>query len=108
MLYEVITVSVNANVGETVLVRVLNGAYDTAEVTFPIEITIIAWDGRALGVPPFHRYSHSYKVAAGTPIKFSVARGSDCLIKSDTPFSGVAEVNFYKTLGDTVNSYNFV
>jgi hypothetical protein len=50
-------VSVNAQVGQTILVRVLDAAYSQIRVTFPVDVVITAFDGRGLGVPPFNRYN---------------------------------------------------
>src|SRR5262249_7596706 len=48
-------IAINAPVGKTILVRLLCAAYNTIRVTFPVDVVIIAWDGRALGVPPYGR-----------------------------------------------------
>jgi len=93
------TVDVSGNVNETILVRVLNGAYNVTEVTFPVDIIIIAWDGRALGVPPFARYNHAYRVTAGTTIRLSTARRFDALIREPLPVNTAAEVKFFDTRG---------
>lgn len=87
-------VSVNAQKGKTVLVRVLNAAYVNIKVTFPIDVVIIAFDGRALGVPPFGRYNRAFVLPAGTPYKISVARRFDVLMKSDTPVNSHAIVEY--------------
>jgi hypothetical protein len=93
------TVDVSGNVNETILIRCLNGAYNTVEVKFPVDIVIIAWDGRALGVPPFARYNHAYRVSAGTTIRLSTARRFDALIRSSIPINDFAEVKFLDTRG---------
>lgn len=45
-------ISVNAQVGDTILVRCLDAAYNSAKVYFPVDVVIIGWDGRALGGLP--------------------------------------------------------
>ncbi len=50
-------VSINAQKNKTILVRCLCASYNSLRVTFPLDVVIIAWDGRALGVPPFARYN---------------------------------------------------
>ncbi|MDZ4230303.1 MAG: carboxypeptidase-like regulatory domain-containing protein, partial [Dehalococcoidales bacterium] len=55
--------------------------------------TIIAWDGRALGVEPYG-FNHAYVVPAGEHIHQSVARRFDALIKVDSPINDFAYVNF--------------
>lgn len=86
-------VSINALTGQTILVRCLNAAYNTIEVTFPVDVVIVAWDGRALGVAPFD-FNHSYLVPAGTPIKNTTARRFDALIRTMVPVNSFATVKF--------------
>ena len=95
-------VSINAQRNQTILVRALCASYNSLRVTFPVDVVIIAWDGRALGVPPLARYSHAYRVPAGTGIRYSVARRFDALIRSATAFSGFATVEFFDTRGENV------
>ena len=87
-------VSINAKVGQTILVRCLDAAYNSIRVTFPVDVVIIAWDGRALGVPPFNRYNRPYVVTAGTPIMLSTARRFGAIFKATTPMNGLATVEF--------------
>jgi FtsP/CotA-like multicopper oxidase with cupredoxin domain len=93
-----VQVAINAAVNTNILLRVLNGAYNSVRVTFPVDIVIIAWDGRALGVPPHGNYNAPVLVPAGTTFEFSVARRFDCLIRSAVPVSGFATVRFVDTL----------
>ncbi|NVN91566.1 MAG: carboxypeptidase regulatory-like domain-containing protein [Desulfuromonadales bacterium] len=86
-------ISVNAKTGDTILVRILNAAYNYIRITLPVDAVIIAWDGRALGVAPYG-HNESYLVPGGIPIDFnaevniqSVGRRFDCLIKSTTPIN---------------------
>ncbi|BCR03605.1 hypothetical protein DESUT3_06740 [Desulfuromonas versatilis] len=95
-------VDVNAEVDQVVLVRVLNAAYNTIEVTFPVDVTIIAFDGRALGVPPYGRYNHAFELKAGTAYRMSTARRFDALIRSSNPVNAFAEVKFFDTNGQKV------
>lgn len=69
-------VPINARVGQTVLVRTINGAYDDVRLTLPFEVLIIAWDGRPLGLAPFG-FNRPFILPAGTPIRWSVARRFD-------------------------------
>lgn len=93
-------VSINAQRNQTIFIRCLDAAYGTARVTFPVDVVIIAWDGRALGVPPFTRYNSAYLVKAGTPIKLSVARRFGALIRSSVAVNSFATVEFRKHEGD--------
>lgn len=94
-------VSINAQVGQTILIRCLDAAYNSAEVTFPVDAVIIAWDGRALGVPPFGEYNHAYLVPANTPIVMSTARRFDALIRTTPEMAGnhFATAKFINTRG---------
>jgi hypothetical protein len=87
-------IDVLARVGQTILVRCLDAAYQKIRVTFPVDVVIIAWDGRALGVPPFCRYNQAFLVPARTPIMSSVARRFDALIKPTVPMNDFATIDF--------------
>ena len=87
-------VSINAKVNQTILVRLLCAAYSKIKVTFPVDVIVIARDGRALGVPPFGKYNHAYKVVAGTPIIMTTAQRVDVLFKPDRPLNVYAQVEF--------------
>jgi hypothetical protein len=87
-------IDVAARVGQTILVRCLDSAYQKIKVTFPVDVVIIAWDGRALGVPPFARYNQAFVVPARTPIMSSVARRFDALIKPTVPMNDVATIEW--------------
>lgn len=91
-------VSINAQTGQTILVRCLDAAYNSTEVTFPMNVVVIAWDGRALGVPPYG-HNDAYLVPAGTPIVMSTARRFDALIRATTPINDFATVKFINTRG---------
>ncbi len=95
-------VAINAGVNQTILVRCLDAAYNSISVTFPIDVVIIAFDGRALGVPPFARYNHAFLLPAGTPYRLSTARRFDALIRSATPVNDFATVRFFETRGENV------
>jgi hypothetical protein len=98
-------VDVNAGVDQVVLIRVLNAAYNSIEVTFPVDVTIIAFDGRALGAPPFARYNHAFELKAGMPYRMSTARRFDALIRSSNPINGFAEVKIFSAKGQKVPNF---
>lgn len=77
-------VSINAQTGQTILVRCLVAAYNCMRLTFPVDIVVIAWDGRALGVAPYG-HNESYLVPAGEPFDITVARRFDALIRETNP-----------------------
>ncbi len=95
-------IAVSATVGQTILVRCLDAAYNKARITFPVDVTIIAWDGRALGVPPFGLYNHAFPLPANTPITISTARRFDALIKATAPISSTVKVEFLETRGGDI------
>jgi hypothetical protein len=92
-------VSISATRGQTILVRCLDSAYNSTRVTFPMDVLIIAWDGRALGVPPFGLYNRAFLVPANTPIRHSTARRYDALIRPTTAGTFFAKVEFLDTRG---------
>ncbi len=92
-------VSVNAQVGQTILVRCLDAAYNCLDVTFPVDAVIIAFDGRALGVPPFGLYNRAFLLPAGTPYHLSTARRFDALIRPTQPINSFATAKFINTRG---------
>lgn len=94
-------VSVNAQINQTVLIRCLNAAYNSIEVSFPVDVLIIAWDGRALGVPPFG-FNEPYLVPAGQAIRICTARRFDALIRSGSPVDSFATVKFINSRGEGI------
>ena len=93
-------VSIDAKINQTILVRLLCAAYSKIKVTFPVDVIVIALDGRALGVPPFGKYNHPYTVSAGTPIEMSTAQRVDVLIRTNRPLNNHAQVEFIHHLSD--------
>jgi hypothetical protein len=94
-------IAVNAHVGQTILIRCLGAAYNNIRVTLPVDAVCIAWDGRALGVPPYGRYNQAYVIPANA-MTFSVARRCDLLVKAEAPISSFAKIEFMETRGGDV------
>ncbi len=92
-------VSVNAQVGQTILLRCVNAAYNTIRVTLPVDAVITAWDGRALGIPPLQQYNRAYLVPANTPQTFVTARRFEALIRPTEEQNRPAIVEFLDTRG---------
>lgn len=92
-------ISVNARVGQTILVRCIDAAYNSISVTLPVDAVIIAMDGRALGVPPFGLYNSAFILPAGVPFHLSTARRFDALIRPTQPIDSFATVQFIDTRG---------
>ncbi|MDZ4230549.1 MAG: multicopper oxidase domain-containing protein, partial [Dehalococcoidales bacterium] len=97
-------VSINAQVGQTILIRAINGAYDVSQIRLPMDVLVIGADGRALGVPPFTHYSQPFVLPANTPIRLSVARRADAIFRPLFPFSGFAEVEFFNPRSEAPTS----
>lgn len=97
-------VSINAQVGQTILIRAINGAYDVSQIRMPVDVVIIEADGRALGVPPFTHYSQPFVLKANTPIRLSVARRASALFRPLSPFSGFATVEFFNPRSEAPTS----
>jgi hypothetical protein len=93
-------IAVNAAVNQTILVRLLDAAYCPVRVTFPVDVVIIAFDGRALGVPPWNQYTHPFLLKANTPYELSTARRFDALIRSAVAVDGVATIEFRNHLNE--------
>jgi hypothetical protein len=75
-------IAVSAKRHQTILIRCLDAAYNNARVTFPVDVVIIGFDGRALGVPPFGLYNNAFLLPAGTPFLICSARRFDALVNS--------------------------
>jgi hypothetical protein len=90
-------IDIKAGLGQTVLVRSLNAAYNSTRVTFPLDVVIIEWDGRALGVPPLSQYNRPIQVRAGTPFTMSTARRYGLIMNSTRAVNDVAKVEFLDT-----------
>jgi hypothetical protein len=94
-------IAINARRNRTILVRCLDAAYANTRITFPVDVVIIAWDGRALGVPPFGRYNSPVLVPAGRPIAITTARRFDALIRTPgQTMNDVVRVEFRDTRGN--------
>jgi FtsP/CotA-like multicopper oxidase with cupredoxin domain len=73
--------AVSAAPGQTILLRVLNASYTIARITVGAPATVIAQDGRPLGVPPYGRYSAPRQLPANTPILLNTAQRHDVLVR---------------------------
>lgn len=77
--------AVRAEVGQTVLLRILNASYAIAECRLGADATIIAQDGRPYGVPPYGAYSMPVTVRKGTPFRLNTAMRHDILLRPTEP-----------------------
>jgi hypothetical protein len=94
-------ISIEAKVGDTICVRCLPASYNSVRVTFPVNVVVTAWDGRALGVPPYG-HNEAYLIPAGTPINTSTARRIEVLIRETSPFNGTVKCEFINNRGQNV------
>ena len=102
-------VDIRAQKGQTVFLRCLNAAYNSTRYTFPVDVVIIEWDGRALGVPPLNRYTRPHFVPAGTTFLQSTARRFGLLINESVSRDDTVKVEFLDTRsGETLRLDNKV
>lgn len=92
-------VAINAKVGQTIMIRELDAAYNMATTRFPLDVVVTAFDGRALGVPPFGNYNSAFVLPAGTPIQLSTARRFEAIMHPTAPLNSFATVEFNDTQG---------
>jgi putative cell wall-binding protein/plastocyanin len=86
-------VVLNANVGETLLLRIINGAYSLVRVTIQgLDAEVVEHDGKPLGQPPHGTYNQPYTIAAGAPFELSTAQRRAMLVKPTQP--GTYKVTF--------------
>lgn len=91
-------IRIDARVGEQVLLRYVNASYMIQELILPVDATVIAWDGRALGVGASQRFSYPYVVPAGTPIRTTSARRCNVMLNTGAPVAGMAQICYYDWL----------
>ncbi len=88
-------VAVNAQVGQTVLIRITNAGYTVQRFTIRgLNAEVISVDGRALGQSPHSPYSRPFIVPAGTPFELTTAQRWDLLIKPASPGTYPVKVEF--------------
>ena len=73
-------VAVTAQVGQNILIRLLNAGYTIQEYTLGIDATVIGEDGHPLGVPPVDQYSSPFVVHANTPFRLTTAMRWDLVV----------------------------
>ena len=73
-------VAVTAQVGQNILIRLLNAGYTIQEYTLGVDATVIAEDGHPLGVPPVDQYSFPFVVHANTPFRLTTAMRWDLVV----------------------------
>jgi hypothetical protein len=74
-------VAVNAQFGETILIRLLNAGYTTHEYTLDLDAIVTSTDGNPFGVPPANIYSRPFLIPAGTPFRLTTARRIEMLVR---------------------------
>lgn len=92
-------VAISAKVNETLLIRSLDAAYNSVRITFPVDVLVMGFDGRALGVPPFGRYNNAFLLPANTPILICTARRFDVLVNSKVAVNAFVKAEFIDSQG---------
>ncbi len=87
-------VAINAKVGDTILIRLLNAGYTIQDYRVGLPAEVIAMDGHALGVPPRQQYSHPFMLAANEPFRITAARRYDMLIKASEAGEFPAQMDY--------------
>lgn len=86
-------VVVNCRVGETLLLRVVNGAYARLRTTIEgLDAEVVELDARPLGQSPHSVYSQPFTIPAGTAWEQSTAQRRSLLVKPTQP--GTYKVTF--------------
>jgi plastocyanin len=88
-------VSVDARVGQTILIRSQNAGYTVQKLFLGIDAEVIGLDGRALGVPPAGVYSRPFRLPAETPVVTTSAMRWDLIIRPERAGVFPARVEFY-------------
>jgi hypothetical protein len=73
-------VAVTAQVGQNILIRLLNAGYTIQEYRLGIDATVIGEDGHPLGVPPVDQYSSPFLIRANTPFRLTTAMRWDLMV----------------------------
>lgn len=84
--------------GQTLLIRIINADYLVQQFTLDIDVDVIAMDGRALGVPPFMKYSRPFRIPARTPFQLTSAMRWDLLVKPTTPGVFPATIEYFNQI----------
>ena len=92
---------INAKPGDTILVRIVHAGYTTQRFTFGTNATIIAMDGRPLGVPPYQAYSRPVSLVANTPFLLTSGMRHDLIIKAQKSGSIPVTIEFLDWVNGT-------
>lgn len=88
-------VQINASVGQTILMRIINAGYTIQQFTLGLDANVISMDGRPLGVPPFHLYSRPFSIAAGAHFRFTSGRRWDLIMRPTNAGRFPVQVDFF-------------
>jgi len=84
--------------GQTLLIRVTNADYLIQQFTLGIDVEVIAMDGHALGVPPLHQYSRTFRLPANTPFRLTSAMRWDLIVRPTQAGVIPATVEFFNQI----------
>lgn len=91
-------VAVTAQIGQKILIRIVNAGYTLQKFIIPYDIRVIAMDGIPLGKPPFGKYSSPFILKANTPFELTSARRWDILLDVKTSGIFTAKVEHYNVI----------
>lgn len=94
------SVAINAGVGDTILIRLLNAGYTVQQYTLGLDAEVIAADGRPFGVPPFGSYSQPFIIRAGTPFRLTTAMRYDLILRPTQAGVFPATFEFFNWITD--------
>lgn len=87
-------VAINAQVGQTILIRIGCAGYNIHRYTLGLNAQVIAMDGRPLGVPPRARYSSPFTIPAGRSFMLTSAMRYDLIVRPTTPGTFELKVDY--------------
>ncbi|MCX7770348.1 MAG: multicopper oxidase domain-containing protein, partial [Proteobacteria bacterium] len=88
-------VAINAQIGQKILIRIVNAGYTLQKFTIPLDFKVIAMDGIPLGKPPFGKYSSPINFKANSTFELTSARRWDILIEAKTTGVFTAKVEHF-------------
>ncbi len=100
--YSTPNVTVNAQVGQTVLIGLLNAGYTIQEYSLGLDALVIGEDGHPLGVPPAHQYSSPFTIKAGNPFRLTTARRWDLILRPTVAGTFPFQVKYIDLINGTV------
>lgn len=95
-------VAIDAKVGDTILIRILNAGYTIQRFTIGLDAEVIEIDGRPLGQSPHSPYSRPFTIQANTPFELTTAQRWSVLIKPTESGTFPARVEYLQWINRTL------